>query len=60
MHVVQAEEVAHTPAEQTPPSHELPQEPQSVLEVWRSWQPSEQLVFGLVHVFVVEQTPLTQ
>ncbi len=33
-----------TPLEQVPPSHELPQEPQSVLDVGRYWQPSEHIV----------------
>src|SRR5580693_8285020 len=54
MQLVQADDVEHTPAEQVPPSQELPQVPQSVLEIWRSWQPSEQLVYGLEQEFVVE------
>jgi hypothetical protein len=41
-HVV--EPVEQTPEEHVPPSHEFPHAPQSVLEVWRFWQPSVQLV----------------
>ena len=52
-------EVVQSPFEQTPVPQEFPQEPQSVLEVRRFWQPSTQLV-RLPQVELVVQLPLWQ
>lgn len=55
---MQVVEVEQTPPEQVPPSQELPHVPQSVLDVWRSRQPSAQLV-RLPHELPAVQTPFT-
>ena len=44
--------VVHTPELHVPPLHECSHEPQSVLDVWRSWQPSLQLVYGFSQTVV--------
>ncbi len=50
----------HTPLEQVPPSQELPQAPQSVLEIDRFWQPSVgHIVSPLGHVVALVHAPST-